>query len=80
MTAPSGCSAGIEPISASSCSRSETSQAAIVDLGAQLLELRLQLSAPLGLGAAAADQEQVAGAVLRDQVAGEGRRGRWCRR
>ena len=52
-------------------SRSETSQAAIVDLGAELLELCLQLRGALGLGAAAADQEQVAGAVALGQVAGD---------
>ena len=50
-------------------------------LGAQLLELCLQLRRALGLGAAAADQEQVAGAVALGQVAGgRGRRGRRWRR
>ena len=50
-------------------------------LGAELLELCLQLLGALGLGAAAADQEQVAGAVALGQVAGErARRGRRWRR
>ena len=43
MTAPSGCCSGIEASSVFSGSRSETSQAAIRRLGAQLLQLRLQL-------------------------------------
>ena len=71
MTAPRGCSAGTSARSFSSASRSETSQAAIVDLCAQLFELCLQLLRPLGLGAAPADQEQVAGAVALGQVAGD---------
>ncbi len=40
-------------------------------LGAKPFQLRSQLPCPRSLGAAAADQEQVAGAVLGDQVAGE---------
>ena len=70
-TAPSGCSAGIEASSSASASRSATSQAAIVDLGAELVELGRSSGAPARFGAAAADQQQVAGAVALDEVAGD---------
>ena len=79
-TAPSGCSAGIASSSASSCVAVGDVAGGDVDLGAELVELGAQLLGALGLGAAAADQEQVADAVLSTRWRATGRRGRRCRR
>ena len=71
-TAPSGCSAGSTGRAAPrAASRSATSQAATVTSAPSSSSSAAQLGGALGLGAAAADQEQVAGAVLLDQVAGD---------
>ena len=72
-TAVSGCSAGMVARSAASASRSAASQAATVDVGAEFGEFGARGRRRRGVGAAAAEQQQVAYAVLGDQVAGEER-------
>ncbi len=73
MTAPRGRSAGIEASSACSCAALGDVAGGDRHLGAELFQLRPQLGRPRGRLAAAADQEQVAGAVLGGQPArGEG--------